>query len=93
MAADGRTPPAGVVRDQYLRLVDGISEIGDRMTATKHGQPVAIVGSAHHKTGGLWGFMEGTTRILVDLNGPAVPLEDWGIVSNPDRVLAPKSIP
>ena len=93
MAADERTRPAAVFRDQYLRLMDEISEIGHRVTATNHGQPAAIVGPAHRKTGGLWGFMEGATRILVDLDGPAVPLEDWDIVSNPDRVLAPEYIP
>ena len=40
--------------------MDEINETGDRVTATKHGQPVATVGPAHRKTGSLWGFMEGT---------------------------------
>ena len=41
--------------------------------------------------GGLWGFMKGTTRILGDIDSPAVPPDDWDIVSNPDRVLNPGS--
>lgn len=43
--------------------------------------------------GSLWGFMKGTTRILGDIDSPAIPADDWDIVSNPDRVLDPRSVP
>ena len=93
MAAEERIIPAAVFRDQCLRLMDEINETGDRLIVTKHGNPVAVVGPARRDAGSLWGFMEGTTRILGDIDGPAIPPEDWDIVSNPDRVLAPDSTP
>lgn len=91
MATEERTIPAAVFRDQCLRLMDEINETGDRLIVTKHGQPVAIVGPARRDTGSLWGFMAGTTRILEDIERPAIPLEDWDVISNPDRVLNPDS--
>ena len=65
---------------QCLRLMDEINEIGDTLIVTKHGKPVAVVGPAYRDRGGLWGFMEGTTCILGDIDSPAIPAVEWGMV-------------
>ena len=43
--------------------------------------------------GSLWGFMKGTTRILGDIDSPAIPSEDWDAYSDPQSVLGSRSIP
>ncbi len=73
--------------------MDEINETGDTLIVTKHGKPVAVVGPARRDKGDLWGFMEGTTRILGDIDSPAIPPDDWDIVSDPDRVFDPASVP
>ena len=93
MATEERTIPISQFRDQCLRLMDEINETGDALIVTKHGRPITIVGPARRDKGSLWGFMKGTTRILGDIDSPAIPPDDWDIVSNPDRVLNPSSVP
>ena len=93
MATGQRTIPASQFRDQCLRLMDEINETGDTLIVTKHGKPVAVVGPARRDKGSLWGFMEGTTRILGDIDGSAIPPDDWDIVSDPDRVFDSASAP
>lgn len=93
MAVQERTIAASQFRDQCLRLMDELNETGDTLIVTKHGKPVAIVGPAHRDRGGLWGFMEGATCILGDIDGPAMPADDWDIVGNPDRVFDLGSVP
>lgn len=93
MATEERTIPASQFRDQCLRLMDEINETGDTLIVTKHGKPVATVGPARREMGSLWGFMRGTTHILGDIDSPAIPPDDWDIVSNPDRVFDPGSAP
>ena len=61
--------------------MDEINETGDTLIVTKHGKPVAIVSPARRDRGGLWGFMEGTTSILGDIDGPAIPDDEWDIVA------------
>lgn len=93
MSTGERTIPASQFRDHCLRLMDEINETGDTLIVTKHGKPVAVVGPARRDKGDLWGFMEGTTRILGDIDSPAIPPDDWDIVSDPDRVFDPASVP
>ncbi len=93
MARKERTIPASQFRNQCLHLMDEINETGDTLIVTKHGRPVAIVRPANRDKGSLWGFMQGTTRVLGDIDGPAIPPEDWEIVNNPQRVLDPDHAP
>ena len=86
MAAEERIIPAAVFRDQCLRLMDEINETGDRLIVTKHGNPVAVVGPARRDAGSLWGFMEGTTRILGDIDAPAIA-EQATLATTDGRIL------
>ena len=87
MPMSERTIPAGAFRDQCLRLMDEINETGEPVVVTKHGKPVVVVAPAPRPAIGFVGLMTGVTRILDDLDAPAIPPAEWNIVSNPHRLL------
>ncbi len=54
---------------------------------TKHPPPAAVVVTdAEHPAARIIGWSD-DIRIKVDLAEPAIPPEDWHIVSSPERVL------
>lgn len=81
-----RTIQVSAFRDQCLRLMDEINETGESVVVTKHGKPVVVVSAAQRPVTGFVGLMAGVTRIFDDLEAPAIPPEEWRVVSAPDRV-------
>ena len=87
MAATARTIPATQFRDRCLKLLDEVQATGEKLIVTKHGRPVAaIVPAVGTPDASVLGWSD-DIRIDTDLAEPAIPPEDWHIVSDPDRVL------
>ena len=87
MGATSRTIPAAQFRDRCLKLLDEVHATGDKLIVTKHGRPVAaIVPAVAAPEGSIIGWSD-DIRIDTDLTQPAVPPEDWHVVSDPERVL------
>lgn len=87
MTASARTIPAAQFRDRCLKLLDEVQATGEKLIVTKHGRPVAAVvpavGTPDERVIG-W---SDDIRIDTDWADPAIPPDDWHIVSEPDRVL------
>ena len=82
-----RTIPAGQFREQCLRLMDEVNATGARLIVTKHGRPVAaLVPVSEQGATGIVGWCE-RLRIHDDLSEPAVPADDWSVVSDPASIL------
>ena len=87
MELNSRTIPAAQFRDRCLRLLDEVQATGEKLIVTKHGRPVAaVVPAVATPKGSIMGWSD-DIRIDTDLTEPAVPPEDWHIVSDPERVL------
>lgn len=87
METRSRTIPAAQFRDRCLRLLDEVHATGEKLIVTKHGRPVAaIIPAVETPDRRVIGWSD-DIRIDTDLNEPAVPPEDWHIVSDPERVL------
>lgn len=89
MSANQRTIPAGEFKNRCLALMDEVNETGEEIVITKHGKPVSRLVPAKERKPQMWGRYKGQIRIVGDIMSPAVPLEDWEVISNPDRVLDP----
>ena len=86
MKATGRTIPASQFREQCLRLMDEVQATGHALTVTKHGRPVvAVVPFTEADSESIIGW-SADIRIDNDLSEPAIPPEDWHIVSAPESV-------
>ena len=83
-----RTMPAGEVKNRCLALMDEVNETGEEIVITKHGKPVSRLAPVR-KPVPLLGMFRDQIRITGDIMSPAVPAEDWEVISNPDRVLDP----
>lgn len=88
MAANPRTIPAGEFKNRCLALMDEVNETGEEIVITKHGKPVSRLVPTEERTP-IFGMYRDQIRIVGDIMAPAVPLEDWEAISNPDRVLNP----
>lgn len=87
MRATTRTIPAAQFRDRCLKLLDEVHATGEKLIVTKHGRPVAaIVPAVASPPTSIIGWSD-DIHIRTDLTEPAVPPEDWHIVSDPERVL------
>lgn len=62
-----------------LGVIEEVRRTGHSIVITKHGVPVAeLVPIADAKKPRNWlGCMAGTARILGDIEGPAIELEEW----------------
>ena len=88
MTSKHRTIPAGEFKNRCLALMDEVNETGEEIVITKHGKPVSrLVPAVERKS--IFGMYRDQIRITGDIMAPAVPLEDWEAISNPDRVLDP----
>lgn len=87
MSATTRTIPATRFRDQCFRLMDEVRTTGEGLIVTKHGRPVvAVIPVAREPRKSPIGWSK-EIRIDEDFQEPAIPAEDWHIVSDPDRIL------
>ena len=87
MSGETRTIPAARFREQCLRLMDEVNATGERLIVTKHGRPVAaVVPVTERPAPGIVGWCR-QMRIHDDLSEPAVPAQDWHVVSSPERIL------
>lgn len=87
MTDETRIIPAGQFREQCLRLMDEVNATGAKLIVTKHGRPVvALVPVSEQSSPGIVGWCE-QIRIHDDLNEPAVPADDWSVVSDPAGIL------
>lgn len=82
-----RTIPITQFRNQCLRLIDEVKATGDTLIVTKHGRPLAaVVPVVEERSTSIIGWSSGI-RLGDDLTTPAIPPEEWEIVSNPDRIV------
>lgn len=80
-----KTIPATQFRNQCLRLIDEVRATGEKLIVTKHGRPVAAVIPVTEKPKTAIIGWSSEIQIHDDLSKPAIPPEDWEIVSNPDQ--------
>ena len=88
MSANPRTIPAGEFKNRCLALMDEVNETGEEIVITKHGKPVSRLVPVEERKP-IFGIFKDQIEITGDIMSPAVPLEDWEAISNPDRVLNP----
>ena len=82
-----RTVPITEFRNQCLRLIDEVKATGDTLVVTKHGRPLAaVVPVVDNPPKSIIGWSS-EIRLGDDLTRPAIPPEDWEIVSHPDRIV------
>ena len=87
MEVNSRTIPANQFRDRCLELLDEVHAAGEKLIVTKHRRLVAVIVPAVETPGRRIIGWSDDIRIETDLTKPAVPPDDWHIVSNPERVL------
>ncbi|MXY76503.1 MAG: type II toxin-antitoxin system prevent-host-death family antitoxin [Acidimicrobiia bacterium] len=80
--------PAGEFKNRCLPLIEKVNETGEETVITKHGKPVSRLAPVR-KPGPLLGMFRDKMSITGDIMSPAVPAEEWEVISNPDRVLDP----
>ena len=85
-----RTIPAGEFKNRCLALMDEVNETGMEIVITKHGKPVSRLVAAEDPTPEIWGRYREQVQIVKDILDPAIPDDEWGVVSNPDQVLSPE---
>lgn len=82
-----RTIPITQFRNQCLRLMDEVKATGDTLIVTKHGRPLAaVIPIVDQRSTGIIGWSS-EIRLGDDLTNPAIPPDDWEIVSHPDRIV------
>ena len=82
-----KTVPVTQFRNQCLRLMDEVKSTGETLIVTKHGRPLAaVVPVVEERSAGIIGWSS-EIRLGDDLSEPAIPPEDWEIVSHPDRMV------
>ncbi len=83
-----RTIPITQFRNQCLRLMDEVKSTGDTLIVTKHGRPLAaVVPVVDERSTSIIGWSS-EIRLGDDLTKPAIPPDDWEIVSHPERMVA-----
>ncbi len=83
-----QTVPITQFRNQCLRLLEQVKSTGEELVVTKHGRPVAaVIPVGKEPKEPLFGWSSDIMQIQDDLTKPAIPSEDWHIVSDPDRIL------
>ncbi len=87
VALTTRTIPVTQFRNQCLRLIDEVKATGEKLIVTKHGRPVAEVIPVTKKLKKSIIGWSSDIRINDDLSKPAIPPEEWEMVSDPDRMV------
>jgi prevent-host-death family protein len=72
--------PAGKFKARCLSVMDDVNSTGEPVIITKRGTPVAKVVPVASKKTKLFGFMAGECRIVGDIEGPVVSLEEWEVL-------------
>jgi antitoxin (DNA-binding transcriptional repressor) of toxin-antitoxin stability system len=76
-----KTMTAGRFKKHCLKVMDDLSVSGEPVLITKKGKPIAKLVSADAKTtDDVFGCLRGKMKIVGDIIGPAVPLEDWEVL-------------
>ena len=69
--------PAGQFKAKCLAIMDRVQKTGESVLITKHGKPVARLSPAPAAPEDVFGYMAGKVKIVGDIVGPVVPIEDW----------------
>jgi antitoxin (DNA-binding transcriptional repressor) of toxin-antitoxin stability system len=73
-----KTMTAGRFKNNCLKVMDDLSLSGEPILITKKGKPIAKLVSPNAKTtDDVFGCLQGVMKIVGDITGPAVPVEDW----------------
>jgi prevent-host-death family protein len=72
-----RTITASEFKARCLELMDEVDASGMPITITKRGRPVAQLAPLPERRRSLFGLHKGQVRIIGDIVGPIIPLEDW----------------
>ena len=66
--------------------MDEVKATGDTLIVTKHGRPLAaVIPVVDERSRSIIGWSS-EIRLGDDLTNPAIPPDDWEIVSQPDRI-------
>lgn len=66
--------------------MDEVKATGDTLIVTKHGRPLAaVIPVVDERSTSIIGWSS-EIRLGDDLTNPAIPPDDWEIVSQPDRI-------
>ncbi len=69
---------AGWFKKNCFKVLDGLSRSREPILITKKGKAIAkLVSSDTKTTDDIFGCLRGTIKIVGDITGPAVPIEDW----------------
>ncbi|MGH9481307.1 MAG: type II toxin-antitoxin system Phd/YefM family antitoxin [Terriglobales bacterium] len=69
---------AGEFKAHCLRVMKDVHATGEPVIVTKRGVPLVKLVPAGKGGSRLLGSMAGKVKILGDIEGPAVPAEQWG---------------
>jgi prevent-host-death family protein len=72
-----RKIPAGQFKAECLAIMDRVQKTGESVLITKHGKPVARLSPAPTVPEDVFGYMARKVKIVGDIVGPIVPIEDW----------------
>jgi prevent-host-death family protein len=73
-----KTMTAARFKKNCSEILDEMSRSGEPVLITKKGKPIAKLVSADATTSDdVFGCLRGTLKIVGDITGPAVPLDDW----------------
>jgi antitoxin (DNA-binding transcriptional repressor) of toxin-antitoxin stability system len=73
-----KTMTADRFKKDCLKVLDGLSRSYEPVLITKNGKPIAKLVSTDAKTtDDVFGCLRGRMKIVGDITGPAIPLEDW----------------
>jgi antitoxin (DNA-binding transcriptional repressor) of toxin-antitoxin stability system len=76
-----KTVTAGQFKKNCLKIIDGLSVSIEPIVITKKGKPIAKAVSADAKTSDdVFNCLRGVMKIVGDITGPAVPIEDWEVL-------------
>ena len=77
-----KTMAAGEFKTKCLAVMDEVQAKREVVVITKYGKPVAQLGPIPRESeqDPIFGFMRGKGRIVGDIVGPVVPLEDWDML-------------
>ena len=80
-----RTVSAEEFKANCLRLMDEVQQTGTATVVTKHRRPVVRVIPFREDRPKLVGSYKGQLRIIGDIESePAIPIDDWGMLADPD---------
>lgn len=68
---------AGKFKAECLAVMDRVLQTGEPIVVTKHGKPVVKIVPAENRADDIFGYMKGKFKIVGDIVGPIMPLEDW----------------